>query len=203
MLAVIDVSYARSEIDLFEPINFAIQPGQWLHVLGANGVGKTTLLKILAGLFLPTQGRVEWQGVSIASQPDHYAEQRHFIAHELALKTELTVRQNLRYNFFCTVDQPDVNQAICALGLGAYLDRPVHTLSVGLARKLSLIRLLAVPRTLWILDEILSALDTAAVTWVQAMLLAHCNRGGMAIVTSHHALPSPASSQVELQEIKL
>jgi heme exporter protein A len=199
MLAVVDLAYARVEADLFQPIHFILHPGQLLHVVGVNGVGKTTLLKLLAGLFPPSQGRIEWSGVSITGIRDHYALQRHFIAHELALKANLTVRQNLHYNFFCSKDETNVGLAIKALGLESYLDYPVHALSVGFAHKLSLIRLLTSMRPLWILDEVFSALDQTAVTWLQMLIQSHCQQGGMAIITSHQSLPLRVDGQIHMQ----
>lgn len=166
LLIVEDLAVARGGIALLEAVAFTLAPGQALILRGPNGIGKTTLLRAIAGLQPPLRGRVDLPADGAA-----------YAGHADGLKATLTVAENLAF-WARIYGQRDTAAAIAAMDLGALADRPAQNLSAGQKRRLGLARLLVTGRMLWLLDEPTVSLDAASVAMFAAAVRAHLAAGG-------------------------
>lgn len=180
----------RGDLLLFDELQLEVRSGQVLQVEGRNGAGKTSLLRMLAGLTLPEDGEVYWNGQPIRRQRPAYAEALQYIGHQPALKAGLTVLENLRFSAGL-MGGADAEAAIDRVGLQEQCHQHVHTLSAGQRRRTALARLLLRPAPLWILDEPYTALDAAGVALVNGLMTDHVGRGGMVVLTSHQTVELP------------
>lgn len=188
MLAASNLSCIRGTQTLFNGINLQLDAGQWLYLQGENGAGKTSLLRILAGLALPAEGEVLWQNTPIAQQRSQYHQDLLYIGHHAGLKEDLTLTENLQAQ--CRMDglrvsDADIRDALTRMGLAKRQHLPARVLSAGQKRRGLLARALLRPAKLWILDEPFNALDVNAVADVQNLLKAHLSNGGLLVLTSH------------------
>lgn len=183
----------RGERVLFEALDIALAPGDILQIEGANGSGKTSLLRILAGLLAPTDGTLRWRGTDIDTVREVYRAQLVYIGHKDGLKAELTARENLAFGLALSGRAPSqpIDAALDTLCLSAHVDTPIGQLSAGQRRRVALARVLIVPASLWLLDEPFTALDRTGIAQIESLLRSHAQRGGMAIVSTHHALQLP------------
>lgn len=193
MLTVQHLSCRKGERLLWQDLNFAVSPGQLLQIAGANGSGKTSLLRVLTGLAPAHTGEVSWQGVAIGKRKSAYQQQLHYLGHQAAVKSELTVQENLRFNLQKTAKK-SVNTAIEQVGLTTHRDHFGHQLSQGQKQRVALARLLLNPARLWILDEPLAGLDTDMIEHLQQIFAEQLQQGGMIILTTHRPLTLPALS---------
>lgn len=195
------VGCARGGRLLFGGVSLRIEAGQWLKVSGGNGAGKTSLLRVLAGLLPPASGRVLWRGQPLAAQ---IGLERLFLGHAPAVKDDLSALENLLAACALAGDPADRAEALQALdqaGLREQAHQPLRRLSQGQRRRCALARLpLARRRPLWILDEPFSALDTPACEWLDEQVRAHIDRGGLVVLTSHQAV---ALDRLAHQELRL
>jgi heme exporter protein A len=176
---------------LFQNLSFSLAEGELLEVSGANGSGKTSLLRMLCGLLSPTAGEILWQGARISSLKEEYLKELAYLGHANGIKAELSASENLRiYRGLAGLpaDEDRMGAVLERLGLGGREDLAAKTLSQGQQRRLALARLLAGEHALWILDEPLAALDSAAVRLVQSVLEDHLEGGGRAVLTTHQPL---------------
>jgi heme exporter protein A len=184
VLLVEDLSVARGGLPLLEGVTFSLGAGETLLLRGPNGIGKTTLLRTVAGLQPPLVGRlsVEEDAVALAGHAD-------------GVKAQLTVAENL--GFWARIfGGGDPGPAMEALELGLLADRPARDLSAGQRRRLGLARLLVTARPLWLLDEPTVSLDAASVGRLEAMIGAHRARGGAALISTH--LPMGRTPSLDL-----
>jgi heme exporter protein A len=180
----------RGGREVFSGLDFDAAAGEALAVTGANGAGKTSLLRLIAGLLAASGGSIELAGGDGERTP---AEQAHYLGHRDALKSSLSVVENL--SFWCDFLGPrasDAASALAAVGLDHVARLPAAYLSAGQRRRLSIGRLLAVPRPLWLLDEPTSALDAAGQEIFAGLMTDHLCRGGMIIAATHTPLGIPA-----------
>ncbi|MEY4195225.1 MAG: hypothetical protein RLZZ226_1593 [Pseudomonadota bacterium] len=192
----------RGESVLFSGISFDLAEGEVLQVGGANGTGKTSLLRILAGLSRPVEGDVYWRGETILVNRSGYASEMAYLGHHLGLKGELTVMENLRFGMALhgrVRGDAGWRQALERLELHQRDHLPVRTLSAGQRQRVALARLLTTDALLWILDEPFTALDTHGIGLVQTILDDHAGRGGMAVITSHQ----PVTLRRTLRQLSL
>lgn len=189
MLEISSLYFDYQDNPLLQNVNFSIQSGQFLHLQGANGVGKTTLLKLISGLFLPHQGSIRWQGKNIHDNLGHFQNLLCFVGHQSGCHGALTVYENCRFDVNFRGNETDLSAALHAFGLWAYRFQICSTLSAGQLRRLSLARLLMRPAHLWILDESFASLDKIGVEALSLQLKNHVKSGGMVVATAHHSLP--------------
>ena len=178
MLEAIDLAAQRGSTHLFASLNFRVEPECALLVTGANGTGKTTLLRILAGLGMPTAGRVRWRGVDVAPFRRVPAAGRRLLRSSAALKDELTAEENLASLVALTGDRrhPRLRAALAQRRARTTGPLPARALSQGQRRRLGLARLSLTHRPLWLLDEPATALDTAGVALLTRLLPDTCER---------------------------
>ncbi|OAI02951.1 heme ABC exporter ATP-binding protein CcmA [Methylomonas methanica] len=182
-----ELSCFRDERLLFSDLSFTLYPGEVLLLEGANGSGKTSLLRILCGFREADAGEIYWCGSKIAESS--YYNDMAYVGHADGTKKELTVLENLKFAMALgSAGKYDIEQALDKVYLAGFDDNPVHTLSAGQKRRLSLARLLITHNLLWILDEPFTSLDRQGIKLIESLMAEHIAQGGMAVLTSHHDL---------------
>lgn len=171
---------------LFDALDVDLTSGDILQLTGANGTGKSTLMRLLAGFTQPDAGTIRWLGLS---EDDDTATLLHYHGHREGLREALTPAENLAFAAgILGGDAARIPFALDRLGAGSLADLPVQVLSAGQRRRVALARLLVAPRPVWLLDEPLAALDVAGQALVGDLLAEHRKAGGMAIVATHQPL---------------
>lgn len=202
ILEVVNLRCVRGDRLLFSNINFSLSPGNVVQLTGANGSGKTSLLRIICGLLTPVEGEVRWQGTNIRSLGEDYSKLLSYVGHRNGVKEELNPVENLRIsNGLAGVSiTPEVAKtALVKIGLGGREKLPARLLSEGQQRRLALARLLTSQTKLWVLDEVLTSLDRAAVALIRSLIGEHLQNGGMAIIATHQDLELSAGSLQRLE----
>ncbi len=199
MLSVHGLTCVRGTRPLFSGVDFTIGPGDWAHVRGANGAGKTSLLRLLAGLSPPDAGEIRWNGEPIGSAD--FRRELMYLGHRAAVKEDLTALENVQFAAEMDgvkIGEEQAQQALVRFGLAGREELPVRFLSAGQKRRVLLARTVTRPATLWILDEPFTALDVKAVDFISHLVADHVKAGGMAVLTSHQAIPLPPGQVVDL-----
>ncbi len=191
MLEVSNLACSRGDHRLFSELSFTLSAGQIMQVQGANGSGKTSLLRALCGFLMPDEGKISWRGENIRElDEEHYAEMM-YLGHLNAIKDELSGLENLRISAGLSGVELNEKEAVDALrrmGLKGREMLPTKVLSQGQRRRVALARMLVNDAKLWILDEPLAALDVGAVALIQEIIGAHLSKQGMVIFTTHQPL---------------
>jgi heme exporter protein A len=206
MLEIINLACIRGGRTLFGGLNLTIPPGAFVQVTGANGSGKTSLLRTICGLLPPESGEVRWQGTDIRKLGEDFATALTYLGHRNGIKEELTSLENLRVSCGLSgskITREQAGKALIRTGLAGKEDLPARFLSEGQRRRAALARLVTSDATLWVLDEVLASLDTAAVGLVNSLLEEHLSNGGIAVVATHQDLNVSAGSfqRLELGEV--
>jgi len=191
----------RGERELFNNLHLRSESGNCLHVRGENGVGKTSLLRLLTGLSKPESGEVLWGDQSIGLYPVAYHRELLFLGHRDALKEDLTALENLK--MYTALDDVSLSQekALATLyrfGLRGRENLPVNCLSAGQKRRVLMARMLTRQAKLWILDEPFNALDIQAIQELQNLIMEHLAAGGLVVLTSHQEVGIPNMQVLEL-----
>jgi heme exporter protein A len=186
----------RGGRQVFRDLSFAVGAGEALVVTGPNGVGKSSLLRLTAGLVRPTQGLIELEG---GDSELTIGEQAHYLGHQDALKPALSVNENLAFwTDFLGGDASKVSAGLAAVGLDRLVRLPAAYLSAGQRRRLSLARLIAAPRPIWLLDEPTSALDAAAQAVLADLMRAHLATGGLILAATHGPIGLDEAKELRL-----
>lgn len=178
----------KGERLLFSDVDVDLREGEALQIHGSNGSGKTTMLRILCGLTLQTEGEIYWHGEDIASERGRYFAEMAYVGHTNGIKLELSPLENLRFSRALEKHPSDLDldDALARLDLQGFEDVPARTLSAGQRRRVALARLLTCEARLWILDEPFTSLDRASCAAIEHLLHEHVTTaGGMVIFTSH------------------
>jgi heme exporter protein A len=185
------ITCVRGDRELFSRLDLQVSAGECLHIRGENGVGKTSLLRLLTGLAPPESGEVLWNGVPIKKESSEYHSKLLFLGHRDALKEDLTALENLRmYAAIDGIDLTDVEafSTLWRFGLKGREDLPVNCLSAGQKKRVLMARMLTRRAQVWILDEPFNALDTQAVLELQSLIGQHLEGNGLVVLTSHQPL---------------
>ncbi|RJF75737.1 heme ABC exporter ATP-binding protein CcmA [Rhodopseudomonas palustris] len=173
----------RGGREVFDGLGFEVADGEALALVGQNGAGKTSLLRLIAGLLQPAAGSITLDGGE-ADTP--VAEQAHYLGHRDALKPSLSVTENLAFwREFLGGETTDLAATIDAVGLAHAAELPAAYLSAGQRRRLSIARLLVVRRPIWLLDEPTSALDAKGQELFVSLMQHHLAGGGLIVAATH------------------
>lgn len=195
-LSAADLSCRRGGRLLFSKLGFVLPAGESLVVTGRNGSGKSSLLRLIAGLLHPNEGRITLEGGDPEAST---AEQAHYLGHLDALKPSLTVLENLHFwsRYLGPAETPPA-AALERLGLAGLDTVPAAYLSAGQKRRLSLARLVSVHRPLWLLDEPTTALDAEGQARLAELMRAHLARGGMILAAAHGEIGLSGARELKL-----
>jgi heme exporter protein A len=189
MLEAVALTCLRGDRVLFRELSFCVEPKSLLWVTGANGSGKTSLLRLLCGLSRPDSGGVTWNGREIRTEREEYQHELLYLGHLNGLKDDLTPEENLWFDLANRGEESDkrmVVQFLIERGLKSCMELPLRVLSQGQKRRVALTRLAANRmRKLWILDEPFAALDGAAIEDLTKLLGTYVSEGGAVVLTSH------------------
>jgi heme exporter protein A len=204
MLQARQIECTRGNRRLFHDLSFRLEAKQALRVGGENGSGKTSLLRMLAGLSPPQAGEILWNDGRIAALGEEYRRDLLFLGHANALKDDLTPMENLRSALLLAgrdVREPALRDALALQGLAGVADLPARLLSQGQKRRVALARLgFCADKPLWVLDEPFAALDAASVGQIAATVTAYLRDGGMVVFTTHQEV-GLADAQVRSIEL--
>jgi len=203
MLQAVALSCTRGERRLFSDLTVTVIPGTLLAVVGENGSGKTSLLRMLCTLLSPEAGTILWKGQDIRQLKEQYYAQLTYIGHLNGVKDDLTPVENLTVAASVTGDRSSaemVQEALEQVGLKRGVHRlPTRVLSQGQKRRVALARLWLSTRPLWLLDEPFTSLDTAATGYVTGRLRSHLQQGGLAVVVTHQEVALPPETVQRLR----
>ncbi|MGE0665980.1 MAG: heme ABC exporter ATP-binding protein CcmA [Sphingomonadales bacterium] len=197
-LTVENLACRRGEHEVFAGLSCSIGPGEALYLRGPNGSGKSSLLRVIAGFIRPAAGAVAWDGADVAADPEAHRSRLHYVGHLDTMKPVLTVAENLRTQAALLGEAADVDTALSRFGLAGLGDLPARFLSAGQRRRLALSRIAAVGRPLWLLDEPTVALDAESVARLEALIAAHREGGGMAVIATHADMNLPGARTLTL-----
>lgn len=194
VISIKDLSCTRGDNQLFDAVDFSVGLGQCLHVTGPNGCGKTSLLRLIAGINFAEHGEISWNSKDTANNSDFHRECA-YIAHKEGLKNELSAIENLRYyqqldsqQLDSGADEDALDDILDKMGILKCADLLAQQLSFGQRRRLSFARLLIADFTLWILDEPFTGIDTSGRNLIESLCVEHLENDGMIIMTHHQSL---------------
>lgn len=202
-LQVEKLACVRGSRQLFDNLSAEVRPGELLRVLGANGAGKTSLLRMLCGLMEPIEGQILWRGKKITEMRETFSHELIYLGHAAALKDDLSPLENLQVASTLaghTVNLQEARRALIDAGLRGHENTLVRRLSQGQRKRSALARLVLANSAmrltpLWVLDEPFNALDSAATAWLAGLMQAHLQRQGIVVLTSHQSVPLDETAQ--------
>ncbi len=196
-----DVHLWRGEHHLLRGVSIELPAGQLLQLNGPNGVGKTSLLRIVAQLLPPESGGFYWNKQPVSHRESVFAHELLYLGHSNALKLELTAVENLQFSvgLHRSVSYQEAASALGELNIGQCADLPARVLSAGQRRRVALARLLLASAQLWILDEPITNLDVAGIAVIESLMARHLSQGGMILTAAHQPLLAGHASSYSLQ----
>jgi heme exporter protein A len=198
-----DLACRRGERLVFAGLSFRLPPGGALLLTGSNGSGKTSLLRVVAGLLMPAAGRLAWGARPVTDDIGAHRAGLHYIGHQDAIKSALTPRETLAFwaalrGLAVSRSALAIDQALFAFALDGAADWPCRWLSAGQRRRLALTRLLMAPAPLWLLDEPMSTLDGDGRDRLQGIIAAHRANGGQILLSTHAPIALDAAQSLAL-----
>jgi len=197
----INLSCKRGDKEVFSGLSIQLLPGEIIELHGPNGSGKTSLLRLIAGISEPTKGTFYWSDGNVLENLERHFSRITFIGSADALKPMLTVEENLYDWTWLRRPKPDRNiigSALRAFGIDNLADTPVKFLSAGQRKRLTLAKLLTGETSFWLLDEPTIALDPEALSFLNQLLIKHRNSGGMAVVATNIKLQIQNTRRINL-----
>ena len=200
LLSASNVHLWRGDRHVLRGVSLGIHRGEALHVWGPNGVGKTCLLRVVCGLLQAEEGEVSWNGTPIHEANSQFLGALAYLAHDTALKGDLTAIENLRFSVGLKRDVQDaeLRGMLADLEIEQCADLPCRVLSAGQRRRVALARVLLANAPFWVLDEPFTNLDAAGSDRITHALAAHLERGGLALIAAHQGLNLRAGAVTRL-----
>lgn len=189
----------RGENHVFHGLRFSLMSGGALVLVGANGSGKSSLLRMMAGLLRPYTGMLAWDGEDVREDIDAHNARFHYVGHHDAVKSVLSVAENIR--FWAALrggKDSDFDRALAVMDIAHLIDAPGRFLSAGQRRRVNLARIIAAPAPLWLLDEPTTALDKASIGRLERAIEAHRAAGGMVVLSTHSDIDLPRAEVLNL-----
>lgn len=199
MLKASDLTCVRNGRKVFQNVNVSLQAGEVLHVQGENGVGKSSLLRVLCGLLEPESGIISWNNQPIQEDYRSYFANLAYLGHKCGLKSTLTVAENLQI-FSGASEKTIMMQGLEQLGIAHLLNARVEILSAGQQQRVAWLRCVIKKANLWLLDEPFNAMDQASISTVTSWMSQHIQQDGMIIFTSHQDIPL---HEIKMQTLRL
>lgn len=196
-LTISDLLVERGESDLLNGLSFSAQSGEIVHISGANGAGKSTFFKALLGLLPIFKGSIRLNGELLDHKHQALLDMSLYIGHAAGLNGALTVMENLRW-YLPECSKERLETVLDELSMSAFAETQLHALSAGQVRRVSLARLWASDRSIWLLDEPFTALDQTLITQLELKMADHIKAGGIIILASHLPLKQLPFQLVEL-----
>jgi heme exporter protein A len=200
-----ELACRRGERIVFVGVSFRLAPGGALVLTGANGSGKSSLLRLVAGLLMPAGGHLSWGTTPFTADLATHHSRLHYVSHQDGLKPAMTPREMLA--FWAALRgrrlpraTAALDEALAAFALDAIADWPCRWLSAGQRRRVALARLLTAPAALWLLDEPTTALDGSGQAQLEAAIGAHRAAGGMAMIATHTPMTLADAANLELED---
>ena len=188
MLLANNIGFKRNNKIILKNINLSLPPKKIIHVSGKNGIGKTTLLKILTNILEPEIGEIFWNSKNIKKNPFEFYKNTTFLMDQQTSNNNLTVKENIFFwckLFYSKIKPHEIESILEILQLSDYKNNYVNNLSYGEIKKLELSRLIIEQKKLWILDEPYIGLDNSSIDLINETIINHIELGGMTILTSH------------------
>ncbi len=204
MLHCKKLTCVREERILFKDLSFTVNSGEIVQVEGPNGVGKTSLFRLLVGLSTAYAGEIFWQGQVISSDRESFYQQLLYLGHKTGIKPELTALENLQFFQQMHTTHSEVNlwDVLAKVGLAGYEDITTSQLSAGQQRRVALARLWLNDCPLWILDEPFTAIDKSGVAVLEELFIKHAQNGGIVLLTTHQDLSIDSSLHSKIRLTK-
>jgi heme exporter protein A len=199
MLTIENLSCMRSDRLIFSGLGFSLQSGALLLLKGPNGVGKTTLIRMIAGLLPIEQGNITWNNHPIKDNAE-FKQDLMYIGHKSAVKVDSTVEENLRFWAKMYNTELLISAALKYFDLTKFKDAPAGQLSAGWQRRVALARLILAPSKLWLLDEPTNFLDDEAVILMASLIESRVTQGGIVIAASHTMSSAIASHTLWVED---
>ncbi|MBL94847.1 MAG: Cytochrome c biogenesis ATP-binding export protein CcmA [Alphaproteobacteria bacterium MarineAlpha3_Bin5] len=189
----------RGDRTVFRGLSFCLEEGQALVLKGRNGSGKSSLIRILAGLLSPVSGDVIWEGETVFNEPEEHFQRFQYIGHLNAIKPTLTISENITYWVKLHGGKlAYLTKALKKFDLENVLDLPVRFLSAGQKRRVGLVRLIVSSSVIWLLDEPATSLDNAMIEQLENIIRDHRKEGGIVILSTHQNLKLDDAIELQL-----
>ena len=200
MLTVDNLTLFKDHKKIFSSLGFSVSTSSALIITGKNGSGKSSLLKVLAGISKPTEGKILWGGEDVENFRDDFNGDSQFLGHKNFLKTELTVKENLQFYARLSDTELALPSALSFFGLTNLADEKVKTLSAGWQKRVMLAKLLACPATVWFLDEPSNNLDKAGKEKLHGLITTRIKENGLVILATHDEMFFDLGSHFNLED---